>query len=249
MLTTPLAAKAPVADLLFVHGAAHGAWCWQATIAALAASGARARAIDLPGCGDDPTPAAQATLDACAQAILAAMDGPTIVIGHSAGGYPITAAAERDPSRIAGLIYLCAYVPRAGASLAQMRRAGPSQPLEGGFRLTPDRAAFTFDPALAADRFFHDCPPDVAAMALSRLTPQPLAPQDAALPSTARAEALPRHYIRCTRDRAIPPEYQTTMAQGLAVTDLATGHSPFLSAPDKLAASILRIAANFARRG
>ncbi len=231
-----------MAEFLLIHGAAHGAWAWDHVIPALASLGHHARAIDLPGCGADATPAAQATLTACARAITAALDRPTLLVGHSAGGYAITAAAEHDPQNIAALIYLCAYVPRAGCTLADMRRAGPAQPLAGSFRLTADRSAFAFDPAIAADRFFHDCPPDRTAKALARLTPQPLAPQEAALPSVARAMALPRHYIRCTADRTIPPDYQTTMAQGLPLTDLPTGHSPFLSAPEALAQRLHEIA-------
>lgn len=229
-------------DFLLIHGTAHGAWCFGATIRALAALGHHARAIDLPGCADDPTPAAEATLDASARAILRALTGPTILVGHSAGGYPITAAAESEPANIAALVYLCAYVPQPGKTLADMRRAGPAQPLNGAFRLTADRSAFSFDPVIAADRFYHDCPPDIAAQALARLTPQPLAPQETALASIARAAALPRHYIRCTADRTIPPAYQTTMAQGLTLSDLPTGHSPFLSAPEALAQRLSEIA-------
>lgn len=232
-----------MSEFLLIHGTAHGAWCWDATIRALSALGHRARAIDLPGCGNDPTPAALATLSASATAILTALDRPTILVGHSAGGFPVTAAARQDPTNIAALVYLCAYVPQAGQSLAQMRRNGPAQPLAGSFRLNADRTAFTFDPAIVADRFYHDCPPDIAAMALSRLTPQPLAPQETALPATSRAETLPRHYIRCTADRTIPPAYQTAMAAGMAVTDLPTGHSPFLSAPEALAQRLAEIAA------
>ena len=183
------------------------------------------------------------TMPELAAAIVQALDRPTVLVGHSAGGFPITAAAEKDPTRIAALVYLCAYVPQAGQSLAQMRRDGPSQPLARSFRLNADRTTFTFDPAIAADRFYHDCPPHIAAMALSRLTPQPLAPQETALPATARAKRLPRHYIRCTADRTIPPAYQTAMAAGIPVTDLPTGHSPFLAAPEALAQRLSEIAA------
>lgn len=233
-----------MSDFLLIHGTAHGAWCWGATIAALEALGHSARAIDLAGCGADPTPAALATLDACATAILTALDKPAILVGHSAAGFPITAAAERNPARIAALVYLAAYVPQPRLTLADMRRAGPSQPLKGAFRMAPDRSTFTFDPAIASACFYHDCPPDIAAAALANLTPQPTAPQETALPSTARAARLPRHYIRCTDDRTIPPAYQTAMAAGLPVSDLPTGHSPFLSAPAALAQRLSEIAAS-----
>lgn len=237
-----------MSDFLLIHGTAHGAWCWGPTIDALAALGHTARAIDLPGCGADRTPAALATLHASAAAILKALTPSTIVVGHSAAGFAITAAAETaaetttGKATIAALIYLAAYVPQPHQTLADMRRAGPSQPLKGAFRLTPDRTAFTFDPAIATACFYHDCAPDVAAWALAQLTPQPLGPQETALASTAHAATLPRQYIRCTDDRTIPPAYQTRMAQGLPVTDLATGHSPFLSAPAALAQRLSEIA-------
>ncbi len=63
---------------------------------------------------------------------MAALDAPAIVVGHSMGGYPITAAAERAPERVERLVYLCAYVPAPGMSLADMRRDGPRQPLAAG---------------------------------------------------------------------------------------------------------------------
>ena len=223
-----------MSDILLIHGSCHGAWCWHAVIAELAALGHTARAIDLPGRGGSAT-----TLADQAQAILAALRGPTVLVAHSAGGYPMTAAAQTDPSQITALVYLCAYVPRVGQNLAQMRRAGPSQPLAPALRLLPDRSAFHFDPALCTDLFYHDCPDPQAAIA--RLCPEPVAPQETALPDTARANALPRHYIRCTQDRAIPPDYQATMASSFAPAnrhDLPASHSPFLSMPRRLAALI-----------
>lgn len=229
-------------DLLLIHGACHGAWCWEATITALAALGLTARAIDLPACGSDPTPAAEVTLQTTAEAILNAVTAPTILVAHSAAGFPATLAAEMDPTKITALVYLAAWVPQAGRSLADMRRSFPDPPMRHAFRLSPDRLTFTFQPDRAEGVFYHDCPPDTATAALSRLTPQPLATQETALPSTLRAEALPRHYIRATQDRAIPPALQTQMAQGCTITDLPTGHSPFLSAPEALAQRLADIA-------
>lgn len=230
-----------MSDILLVHGAAHGAWCWHRVIPALAELGHRARAIDLPSHGDDRTDPATVTLDAYADAILAATEGPTLLVGHSMGGFPITAAAQRAPDRFTALVYLCAYLPRPGMTLAEMRRAGPRQPLAGSFRIDPTRTSFTFDPDLSPGLFYHDCPAEDVALALRRLCPQPILPQEAALPDTSRAETVPRYYIRCTDDRAIPPEYQQTMAAGLPaenILTLPTSHSPFFSAPDALARHI-----------
>lgn len=230
-----------MSDVLLIHGAAHGAWCWHRVIPALEQLGHRARAIDLPGNGDDPTAPDQVTLDLYAKAILNATDGPTLLLGHSMGGFPITAAAQLAPDRFTALIYLCAYLPQPGRTLADMRRAGPRQPLAGAFRIDTTRTTFTFDPDQSPSLFYHDCPPEDVALARARLCPQPIRPQETPIPDTARAESLPRFYIRCTDDRAIPPEYQETMAAQLPpdhVLTLPTSHSPFFSAPEALARHI-----------
>lgn len=227
-----------MSDLLLVHGSCHGAWCWDAVIPALARLGITATAIDLPGRDGSPV-----TLDGYARAILAASTPGTVLVGHSAGGYAITAAAEADSSRFAGLIYLCAYLPASGKSLADMRRAGPSQPLLPAIRMAEDRTSFTIDPTLAPAVFYHDCAPDVSAAAVARLCPQPVTPQETPLWPKA-ATTLPRHYIICSDDRAIPPAYQAQMARDLpppAVTSLDASHSPFLSMPDRLSANLAEI--------
>lgn len=236
---------APGTDILLIHGSCHGAWCWDGVLTALAAWGRNARAIDMPGRGASPIPMERAGLADFAETILAdiaaAGGGPVTLVGHSAGGYAITAAAEAAPHLVARLVYLCAYVPRPGLSLAQMRRAGPRQPLAGHLRLSADRRTFSFAPESVPGLFFHDCPDPAAAGA--RLVAEAVAPQETALPFTARASALPRHYVRCTADRVIPPEFQAEMAAafGPEVTDFPTGHSPFLAAPDDLAALLDRL--------
>jgi hypothetical protein len=56
---------------------------------------------------------------------------------------------------------------------------------------------------------------------------------------------VPRSYITCADDRAIPPDFQRRMAADLAPEDrhaLPTSHSPFFAAPDRLAALLDRIA-------
>jgi len=234
-----------MSDILLIHGAAHGAWCWHRVIPALTALGHHARAIDLPSHGDDSTDPATVTLDSYAQAILNATQGPALLVGHSMGGFPITAAAQLAPDRFTALIYLCAYLPIPGMTLAEMRRAGPRQPLAGSFQIDPTRTTFTFDPDQSPALFYHDCPPEDVALARRRLCAQAIRPQETPIPDTSRAESLPRHYIRCTDDRAIPPDYQATMADRLPadhIHDLATSHSPFFAAPEALAQKIHAIA-------
>jgi len=227
-----------MADFLLIHGSGHGAWAWRDVIPRLQEFGHEAQAIDLPAHGDDTTPMEAVRLETYRDAVLSALGGRTVLVGHSMGGYPITAAAESAPERVAALVYLCAYVPKAGMSLADMRRAGPRQPLAPAIRRADDGLSFTFDTTLARELFYHDCRTEVVDFATRRLCRQPTLPQETPLAATARAEALPRHYIVCTEDRAVPPEYQETMSEGFdpaCVHRLATSHSPFFAAPDRLA--------------
>ncbi|MFC7705374.1 alpha/beta fold hydrolase [Plastorhodobacter daqingensis] len=233
-----------MAQFLLIHGSCHGAWCWRDVLPLLQAAGHEARAIDLPSHGADPTPAAKVTLELYARAILGAITDPVVLVGHSMAGYPISLAAELAPQRIDKLVYLCAYVPRNGMSLADMRRAGPSQPLLEAIRRSDDGLTFRIDPRMAEAKFYHDCAHAVP-YALPRLCPQPILPQDTPLTLGAAYASVPRHYIRCTDDRTIPPDYQVTMTHGWpsdTVSDMETSHSPFFAAPAELAARLVRIA-------
>lgn len=234
-----------MADFLLIHGSCHGAWCWRDVLPLLRAAGHRAEAIDLPSHGEDRTPVAQVTLDLYARAILDALPPGGVLVGHSMAGYPITAAAEIAPEKIGKLVYLCAYVPVSGLSLADMRRAGPRQPLLDAIVTAPDGVSFTIDPAKAREKFYHDCPEEAVAFAIPRLCPQAIRPQATALEVTGRSAGVQRHYILCEDDQTIPPEYQATMSAGFApghVSRMPTSHSPFFAAPDLLARRLIEIA-------
>lgn len=232
-----------MATFLLIHGSCHGAWCWKNVLPLLNTQGHRAFAIDLPAHGDDTTPADQVTLDSYADAILAAIDEPVILVGHSMAGFPISAAAEKAPEKIAKLVYLCAYTPISGKSLVDMRRDGPRQLLMDAIIASDDGVTFSFDPAKAEEKFYHDCS-EVLDYAVPRLCPQPIKPQATPITLTERYNSVAKHYIRCADDRAIPPEYQPMTGdwpEGTLDT-LDCSHSPFFAMPEQLAQTLLRIA-------
>ena len=233
-----------MARFLLIHGSCHAAWCWDGTIAALEALGHEAAAIDLPAHGDD-TPPESVTLTDYADAILGALDEPAIVVGHSMAGVPLTLAAESAPERFERLVYLCAYLPGDGDSVGTLRRAQDSQPLLPAIRRDRGSPVFGFDPELGRQIFYNDCSDAVAEAAIARLCPEPIAPQEERVTLHGKAQALPRSYILCSRDGAIPPKFQQRMAGALPLADLHErdwSHSPFLSDPEGLAALLDKIA-------
>ncbi len=98
------------------------------------------------------------------------------------------------------------------------------------------------DPAHAARYFAQLSPPELAQAAARRLVPEPAAP-NAGPPwvSWERWGTVPRLYVECTEDLAIPIANQRRMielAPETAVFTLETDHSPFFSDPEGLAGAL-----------
>jgi pimeloyl-ACP methyl ester carboxylesterase len=226
-----------MARFVLVHGAWHGAWCYEKLVPALEARGHDALAIDLPGHGSDATPPRDATLGSYVRRVgeaLARAPEPAVLLGHSMGGVIITQAGEDHAPHIRSLVYLAAFLPRDGEGLASFRAASAVTDL-----LRSDREAGVvhLDPSGARHAFYHDCSDADVAAAVARLGPQPAAPWRENVRIGARFASLPRHYIECAQDHAIPLELQRRMhaATPCRLHTLQASHSPFYSMPESLA--------------
>jgi pimeloyl-ACP methyl ester carboxylesterase len=92
------------------------------------------------------------------------------------------------------------------------------------------------------------------AWATGRLGAQPVAPfaGEVTVPEEHREafEALPRAYILCSRDQAIPPAMQRRMVEDRGcdqVIEIATDHWPWLSRTAEFNRALNRIVASVAR--
>lgn len=233
-----------MARFVFVHGAFAGAWIWQPLIERLKASGHTAEAFDLPGLGDDQTPASEVSLDACAARlcdVFAASPEPVFVVGNSMGGIVATQGAARCPSRVAGLVYAAAFIPKNGQSLLDLANSpeGAGDQVQANITLSGDPPVATMSTAASGPALYGCCAPAVAAWAIDRQRPQPVAPFATPVSIPAGAlDAIPRYYVLCKRDRAIMPVLQRRMIADnpcAAVVELDTDHTPQLSMPDELA--------------
>ncbi len=227
-----------MASFVLVHGAWHGAWCWERVIPSMQAAGHEVVAIDLPAHGADRSAPWSATLRSYSECIVSAARGLSqkpFVVGHSMGGIAITDAAGSQPEAFAGLVYLCAFIPRMGDSLLKLGRQDPNSRVARS--LLPGLAGLRIRTGRAQSVFYNTCSAGDAAWAIGRLEPDPVRPMLARLDREAPVE-LPRACIVCTEDRAISFDYQCEMAaRGCIrrVITMKTDHSPFLSAPRELA--------------
>ncbi|MFM8305316.1 MAG: alpha/beta fold hydrolase [Actinomycetota bacterium] len=234
------------ATVVLVHGAFHGAWCWDRVLAPLGAAGVSAVAVDLPGHGEDPAPPGDLHAHADAlRARLEAMPGPLVLVGHSYGGAVISDAAA-GVSSVAHLVYLAAIVTDTGETMTTVMpdktlAEGDVSDVPAAMRADGD-GFLVIDPDLAVAAFYADCSADDIAFASARLGRQ----NPATFGQPVRAAAwrtIPSTYLLCTADRAVHPAFQRVLATRTTdQVELATSHSPFFSAPDALADLLAGIA-------
>jgi pimeloyl-ACP methyl ester carboxylesterase len=241
-----------MARFVLVHGAFSGGWIWQPLAERLRALGHSAEAFDLPGLGDDRTPASAVTLDACAARLceaLAAKSERAIVVGNSMGGIIATHGAARCPDRVAALVYAAAFIPKDGQSLLDLTRLpeGAGDQVQANVVIDGDPPVAVMSAAASPAALYGACTDEVAAWATAKQKPQPVAPfaTPVAIPRNALA-GIDRYCIVCTQDRAIPPELQRRMSVEnpcAEVVELDTDHTPHLSRPDELAEILSKVAA------
>jgi len=234
-----------MSKFLLVHGSGHGAWCFEKLVKELQKKNHIAEAIDLPGHGKNKIPIEDVTLQKYSSEILKSLNGPTIVLGHSMGGYPISLAAETDPTFIEHLIYLTAFVPEDGKSLVEMRNKIKQYPLTSIIKKTEDGLGFYIPEKYQKDVFYNDCSKHDINSAAKNLCVQAIKPQNTPIRLGTNFAKVSKSYVSCLDDRTIPIELQKNLSRSIPKEnkyEINSGHSPFFSKPAELANILERIA-------
>lgn len=223
----------------------------------------KTRPMDPAACAREPSPNAGVTQNERTDAVIAAVrevnaetGGKAVILGHSLGGLTMTPVAEAIPDEISAVIYLCAFMLPPGMVAGQMiedpsmARAGVTDLLMADPEVV---GALRFDvrtddaQVLAAAHWTFGADVPFADFKAGMAQMHPDEPAQVvgtpSAPTAARFGTVPRHYIACEHDNAIPIEGQEKMidlmdaAMGNAtqVHRLSTSHSPFHSAIDDLA--------------
>ncbi len=113
VIGTTLAGPATAGTTIIVHGAFQDAKAWTAVADELRKSGEEVIGVDLPGRNGEGLDPHTLTLDSYRDAVLSAIGDRTgvVLVGHSFGGFTISAVAEAAPEKVTRLIYVAAYVP------------------------------------------------------------------------------------------------------------------------------------------
>jgi alpha-beta hydrolase superfamily lysophospholipase len=153
-----------------VHGAWHGAWCWDRLASELAAAGSRVVAVDLP-CED-----VSAGCSEYAEIVLGSLADTSgddvVLVAHSAGGLTLPLVAAATP--VSAMVFVSALLPQPA------ERFGDQNAREGilldeyqmGVELDSDGRRRWFDANIARRTMYAGCTNADAAWAFARLRAQ-----------------------------------------------------------------------------
>jgi pimeloyl-ACP methyl ester carboxylesterase len=226
-------AAGEIRNVVLVHGGFVDGSGWEAVYRSLRRQGFNVRVVQnlTTSLADDV---------GATRRVLARLDGPAILVGHSYGGAVISEAGN-DPN-VAGLVYIAAFAPDAGESVATLiRDPAPGAPVPP---ILPPRDGFLLlDRSKFAASFAADVDADLAAFMADAQLPWGVAALEGAVRQPAW-KTRPSWYLVATDDRMIPPPAQRAMAQraGATVAEVAGSHAVYVSQPDAVVSLIVTAA-------
>ena len=211
-------------NVLLVHGAFADASSWSKVIPSLQERGFNVLAVQNPlsSLEDDVATTRQA---------LASLSGPTILVGHSYGGSVITNAGT-TASNLLGLVYIAAFAPDAGESVAAIDAKFPTPPGSNHVTLSYRNGYIWVNPAAFPENFAQDVENDEARVLA--VVQKPIAPECFGTPSGVPSwKKFPSWYLVSTHDRMINPDAERFMARRMKAKtyEVASSHASLVSHP------------------
>ncbi|WP_052665935.1 alpha/beta fold hydrolase [Nitriliruptor alkaliphilus] len=233
---------------VLISGAWHGGWAWRPVAEHLRAQGHLVLTPTLPGLADGDDPTAHNLVDVSDFLVNLIdqhdLDDVTLV-GHSWGGYPMTAAVPKLLARLREVVYWSAFVPTEGASLLD---EVPPHYVELFTALAEASGtdSVTLPLEVWQQAFMQDATDAVQRLVHTLLVPQPMnyfrQPVD---PVDFQAIGLPVRYLVSQEDVALPPgEYAWTPRfpdrLGVAPEFVPGSHEACFTQPKALAEALTR---------
>jgi len=229
----PATLRSDARNIVLVHGGFVDGSGWEAVYRSLKKDGFNVSIVQ------NPTTSLAGDVQATRR-VIAAQNGPVILVGHSYGGVVITEAGN-DPM-VEGLVYIAAFAPDTGESVSSLIKdpppGAPVPPI-----LPPQDGYLLLDKAKFAAAFAADLDPAEAAFMADAQVPWGLEALGGAI-TTPAWRTKPSWYLVATEDRMIPPPAQRFMAEraGASVIEIAGSHAVYVSQPAAVAALIARAA-------
>ncbi len=219
--------------IVLVHGFWGDAAHWAGVILDLHRRGyTRQHAVELPltSLADDAARTRQ---------MVAQIDGDVLLVGHSYGGAVITEMGGDLPNVI-GLVYVAAFAPDQGESLASISERYPAVAATEG-RLVADSDGFLW---IRAEQFHETFCQDATreqGLVMAVTQKAPVASTFGDCVTKVAWKVKPSWYQVSKEDRCVSPEAERFMAARMKARktiELPTGHASLASQPKEIAALI-----------
>lgn len=220
-------------NIVLVHGAFVDETSWQPVADILKARGYHVTLVKNPLTSLDADVAAT-------RKALAAQHGKTVLVGHSWGGVVITQAG--DNPKVSALVYVSAFAPDVGESLASLSKNGPAT--EGTKAIRPDAKGYlSIEPSAFPASVAADLPAKIAEKLATSQLPLNHTAFEASV-TKAAWHNKPTYYIESTRDNLIAPQSQEFFASRMkaTITKVAGSHASLVVHAEEVAAAIERAA-------
>ncbi|QEO13076.1 alpha/beta hydrolase [Agromyces intestinalis] len=225
--------------VVLVHGAFAESASWNGVISRLTERGidAIAAANPLRSLSGDA---------AYVRDVVAAIDRPVVLVGHSYGGLVITEAASRNDA-VVGLVYVAAFVPEPSQSALELSNSEPGSTLGDALVAYPLASGGT-EFAIRREAFHHQFAADVpeAEAALMAATQRPVteAALTQGLPTEQPAwRSIPSWFVYGDADLNIPVAVHRVGAERASsrgTREIAgASHAISVSQPEAVAETIL----------
>jgi pimeloyl-ACP methyl ester carboxylesterase len=229
--------------IILVHGAYAESSSWNGVVEPLVTAGHRVIAFATPlrGVATDATLLSE---------LVATVDGPVLLAGHSYGGAVITNVTA-DPGHIIGAVYIAGFALEPGESCADASGLAPGSTLAETLVPVPS-AAGGADTYIAPDKYHHQFAADLPAeqAGLMAVTQRPVTDHALAEPSGEQPlwQSVPSWFLFGELDHNIPAGAHRIMAaraKARRTVEIAgASHVVGISHPVETARIILEAAGN-----
>jgi len=221
-------------NIVLVHGFWADGSSWSKVIPILRNAGHQVIAVQLPlhSLADDVATVKRAVEQ---------FGGPTILVGHSYGGFVVTNAAYNTPN-VTGLVYIAAMGPDEGETLNDYIKTWPKDFLKTGVgNIKPDSGGFFF---ILQDKFHESFAQDVDGTEANIMAAVQKPPNQSIFDEKSGPPAwkqLPSWFQVSENDHIIYPGAERNFAERMKATTLSlnSSHASLVSHPNEIAGLIL----------
>ncbi|TXG59520.1 hypothetical protein EZV62_014093 [Acer yangbiense] len=252
---------------VLVHGGCHGAWCWYKVATLLKSGGHKVTVLDLAASGIHPKQVHEVLsyfdyFEPLMEFMTSLpLEERVILVGHSMGGFSISAAMEKFPEKVSVAVFCTAFMPSPDLSSTTLleqytRRLDSYMDSVYTFDNAPNNhpTSLLLGPNLMLSKLYQLSSPEDLTLAVMLTRPHPVYSDESMLNEAVAVTeekygSVHRVYIVCDQDKLITEDLQRWMIENNPTDEVkllsGSDHMPMFSKPKELCISLQEIAEKY----